>query len=69
MRNLSPFLLVFLLSSCASVSKNVTTSKDLEADHNLECESVKVNIICHEDEVNNSYYLKIGILLILGLLF
>ena len=45
------------------------TSKDLEADHTLECESVKVNIICHEDEVNNSYYLKIGILLILGLLF
>ena len=32
MRNLSPFLLVFLLSSCASVSKNVTTSKDLEVD-------------------------------------
>ena len=33
------------------------------------CINTKANIICNENEVNNSCYLKIGILLILGLLF
>ena len=44
-------------------------SAQLEDSGTIDCE-MKVNIICSEDEErNNSCYLKIGVLLILGLLF
>ena len=41
----------------------------LESDDIGTCAKPKVNVICDENELNNSCYLKIGILLILGLLF
>ena len=60
------------LKSCTQFDKNEdikTTIQELESAGKDSCGDLKIDIICHEDEVNNSFYLKIGILLILGLLF
>ena len=47
-----------------------TITQMLEYEDTGVCNSPKVNVlICDENELNNSCYLKIGILLILGLLF
>ena len=57
--------------SCDVIDKNAdinVVKQNLESSAS-NCDNLKVDIICHEDEVNNSFYLKIGILLILGLLF
>ena len=59
-------------NQCNDFDINADLSKisaDLEESGTIDCE-MKVNIICSEDkERNNSSYLKIGVLLILGLLF
>ena len=60
------------LKSCTQFDKNLdikTYIQELESAQKAGCGDIKIDIICHEDEVNNSFYLKIGILLILGLLF
>ena len=60
------------LKSCTQFDNNIdikTYIQELESDEKDKCGDIKIDIICHEDEVNNSFYLKIGILLILGLLF
>ena len=60
------------LKFCLEENKDndVKTIKEaLESDDIGQCEKPKVNVICDENELNNSCYLKIGILLILGLLF
>ena len=48
---------------------NMAARIEFEESDNPSCENIKANFICHENEVNNSSYLKIGIFLILGLLF
>ena len=65
-------VIISQLKFCTEENKDydVKTIKEaLEYDDIGQCENPKVNVICNENELNNSCYLKIGILLILGLLF
>ena len=58
---------------CSEENKNddsQTITQLFESEDSGICDSPKVNVlVCEENELNNSCYLKIGILLILGLLF
>ena len=61
------------IKTCIEENKNddaQTIIQTIESEDLGICNSPKVNVLtCEENELNNSCYLKIGILLILGLLF